>query len=126
RVDFGHLMDAARAYIERNFTRPLPERWLRTLLSRALTSPKLFAALWRLGRLARPVASCLPGRLGGMVRMLPDRLDDAQAVSTGVYPAEGPRRVRVGIHTGCVQQVMGSRITAAAVRLLTRHGCEVT
>lgn len=37
----------------------------------------------------------------------------------------GPRRMRVGLHTGCVQRVMGGRINAATLNLLTRHGCEV-
>src|SRR5690606_8327538 len=42
-----------------------------------------------------------------------------------VYPAEGERRKRVALLSGCVQQVLGTSIDAATIRLLTRHGCEV-
>ena len=40
-------------------------------------------------------------------------------------PAEGTRRLRVALLTGCVQQVLGPQINDATVRLLTRLGAEV-
>ncbi|MGB8273825.1 MAG: heterodisulfide reductase-related iron-sulfur binding cluster, partial [Alphaproteobacteria bacterium] len=43
----------------------------------------------------------------------------------GVFPADGPRRLRVALLAGCVQTVLAPRINAATVRLLTRHGVEV-
>jgi glycolate oxidase iron-sulfur subunit len=42
-----------------------------------------------------------------------------------VFPAEGARRKRVALLTGCAQRVLDPRINAATIRLLTRHGCEV-
>jgi glycolate oxidase iron-sulfur subunit len=42
-----------------------------------------------------------------------------------VFPAQGARRTRVALLTGCVQSVLAPGIDAAAVRLLTRLGCEV-
>src|SRR3954447_1491071 len=41
-VHYMHLVDHARAHIERTFRRPLPDRLLRTLLARVLPYPKLF------------------------------------------------------------------------------------
>ena len=42
-----------------------------------------------------------------------------------VFPAEGARRKRVALLTGCAQRVLDTDINAATIRLLTRHGCEV-
>jgi glycolate oxidase iron-sulfur subunit len=40
-------------------------------------------------------------------------------------PAQGARRKRVALLTGCAQRVLDPEINAATIRLLTRHGCEV-
>ena len=42
-----------------------------------------------------------------------------------VYPAEGRRRARVALLTGCAQQVLVPEINEATIRLLTRLGVEV-
>jgi len=42
-----------------------------------------------------------------------------------VYPAEGVRKARVALMTGCAQQVLMPRINEATIRLLTRLGVEV-
>jgi glycolate oxidase iron-sulfur subunit len=42
-----------------------------------------------------------------------------------VFAAEGPRRRRVALMTGCAQRALNTDINDATIRLLTRHGCEV-
>jgi glycolate oxidase iron-sulfur subunit len=42
-----------------------------------------------------------------------------------VHKAEGQRRGRVALLTGCAQQVLAPSINEATIRLLTRHGVEV-
>src|SRR5262249_40451585 len=42
-----------------------------------------------------------------------------------VIPAEGERRGRVALLTGCVASVVTPEINEAAIRVLTRHGIEV-
>jgi glycolate oxidase iron-sulfur subunit len=42
-----------------------------------------------------------------------------------VIAAQGGRRKRVALLTGCVQRVIAPEINEATIRLLTRHGCEV-
>ena len=42
-----------------------------------------------------------------------------------VFPAEGARRKRVALLTGCAQRALNTDINEATIRLLTRHGCEV-
>ncbi|HZA65661.1 MAG TPA: heterodisulfide reductase-related iron-sulfur binding cluster, partial [Geminicoccaceae bacterium] len=42
-----------------------------------------------------------------------------------VFKAEGTRRQRVALLSGCAQQVLAPEINEATIRLLTRHGVEV-
>ena len=126
-VDYMHLIDQARAYIEATYRRPLGERLLRGLLARVIPYPRRFRLALFAARLARPFAGLLPDRrLRAMVAMAPDRLppisrnDDAQ-----VFPAQGVRRMRVALQTGCAQKALDTDINDATIRLLTRLGCEV-
>jgi len=125
-VDHSRLWDAARAAIEQRKVRPLPERLWRRALATVLCSPRLFAAgllFAFLGRVIRPILS---GRLRRMVDQAPRTLPTLSPVARlRVYRAEGEPRKRVALLSGCVQQVLGTSIDAATIRLLTRHGCEV-
>ncbi len=125
-VNYGHLVDHARAHIETRYRRPLPERWLRALVSAVLTRPRLFRAAARAASLLAFAAPLAPGRLKGMMRMAPARLPPAMVTDRpGVFPVAGPRRMRVALLGGCVQPSLNPAINAAAVRLLTRLGAEV-
>ena len=42
-----------------------------------------------------------------------------------MFPAEGARRARMALMTGCAQRALDTDINAATIRLLTRHGVEV-
>jgi glycolate oxidase iron-sulfur subunit len=125
-VHYMHLVDHAREYIEKTYTRPLPDRALRWLLAQVLPYPGRFRLALMGARIAKPFAGLMPGRLRGMVAFAPSTLpprspmDDPQ-----VFPAEGERRMRVALMTGCAQKVLNTDINAATIRLLTRHGCEV-
>jgi glycolate oxidase iron-sulfur subunit len=125
-VDYGQLVDHARAYIEDHYRRPLSDRWLRALLAAVMTRPWLFRLSVRAAALARWAAGLAPGRLQGVMRMAPDRLPAAEPENRpGVFRAEGERRARVALLGGCVQPALAPQINAAAVRLLNRHGVEV-
>ncbi len=110
-VHYMHLVDQARHRIETTFKRPLAERWLRGFLALVLPRPWLFRPALVAAWLTRPLAKRLPS---------PSTVDRPQ-----VFPAEGARRKRVALLTGCAQQVVAPQINEATVRLLTRHGCEV-
>ncbi len=126
-VDYMHLIDQARAYVEATYRRPLGERLLRALLARVIPYPGRFRLALFAARLARPFARILPdARLRAMVAMAPralppvSRNDDPQ-----VFAAQGPRRMRVALQTGCAQKALDTDINDATIRLLTRAGCEV-
>src|SRR5690606_14004215 len=62
----------------------------------------------------------------GMVEMAPARLPAPSPVDRPrVFEAEGRRRARVALLSGCAQRVLAPEINEATVRLLTRHGVEV-
>ncbi len=125
-VDYMHLVDEARARIERRFKRPMADRWLRGLLAYLVPRPALFRLALSGGRLARPLAGLLPGRLGGLIGLAPKR--PAPAAPTDrpqVFRAIGERRLRVALMPGCAQRALRPAIDEATVRLLTRLGCEV-
>ena len=80
-----------------------------------------------MGRPLKPViASCLC-RLAarGDARSGAAPASDRSPASLGVYPAEGERRGRVAMLTGCAQPVLNPGINEAAIRLLNRSGVEV-
>src|SRR5687767_14884586 len=55
-VNYMHLVDHARAYIEDHYDRPLHERLLRDLIARTLPYPRRFRLALRLARACRFMA----------------------------------------------------------------------
>ena len=125
-VNYMHLVDQARHRIERSYRRPWSERQLRRLLAAVLPRPTLFRAALFGAALLRPVRALLPGRLARLAALAPARPPAPSPLYGGyVFPAEGPRKLRVALLAVCAQQVLAPRIDEATIRLLTRHGCEV-
>ncbi len=126
-VHYGHLVDHARAYIERNYRRPLPERLTRQMLATVVPRPWLFRASLVAAALGRPFAGLAPERLRPMLGMAPSRVRGPSPVDRPqVHRARrDPRRMRVALLTGCAQQVIAPQINEATVRLLTGLGCDV-
>ena len=125
-VHYMHLVDLARARIEETYKRPLADRLLRGLIARLVPHPKRFRLALRGAALGRLFAGVMPGRLKAMVSLAPRRLPKPSPVDAPqVFPAEGAKKARVALLTGCAQGVLAPQINEATVRLLTRHGCEV-
>jgi glycolate oxidase iron-sulfur subunit len=125
-VHYMHLVDHARRYIEETHTRPWPDRLVRRVLALVLPRPLLFRLALLAGALGRPLRRLLPERLAVMLALAPRRLPTPSAVDRAqVFKADGPRRARVALLSGCAQQVLAPEINEATIRLLTRHGVEV-
>jgi glycolate oxidase iron-sulfur subunit len=125
-VHYMHLVDHGRRHIEETYTRSLGERIARRLLAFVLPRPPVFRAAVRAAALARAMARILPARIKTMLSFAPNRLPPPSATEKPqVFAAQGPRRKRVALLTGCVQRALVPAINDATVRLLTRHGCEV-
>jgi glycolate oxidase iron-sulfur subunit len=124
-VNYMHLVDHGRRWIERHYRRPLPERALRAVLGRVISEPLLFRLALRAAIPAKTVERLLPSRLRALVSLAPNRLPPPTLARPQEFPAEGARRKRVALLAGCAQQVLAPQINAATIRLLTRHGCDV-
>lgn len=125
-VHYMHLVDHARAYIEKNYDRPWSDRALRWLLARILPYPTRFRLALLGAKIGRPFAGLMPdARLRAMLEMAPkvippvSRNDDPQT-----FPAEN-KKMRVALMTGCAQRALNTDINDATIRLLTRLGAEV-
>ena len=126
-VHYMHLVDHARAYIEERYKRPLSDRLLRWVLARILPYPMRFRVALLGAKIGRPFAFLMPdARLRAMLEMAPkeippvSRNDDPQT-----FLAQGARRKRVALMTGCAQRALNTDINDATIRLLQRHGCDV-
>ena len=136
-VNYMHLVDQARARIERDYRRPLAELALRAALAWVLPRPTVFRAGMILARFGRPLIALLPTpagasgtptllrRIKAMLALAPGRLPAPGPRSGSIFAAQGTRRGRVALLQGCAQQVLAPRINQAAINLLTRHGIEV-
>ncbi len=126
-VHYMHLIDHARAYIDKNYKRPFTDRALRWVLARILPYPMRFRVALFGAKLARPFRGVMPdARLRAMLDMAPkeippvSRNDDPQS-----FAPVAPRKKRVALMTGCAQKALNTDINDATIRLLTRLGCEV-
>ena len=126
-VNYMHLVDHARDYIEKTYRRPFMDRMLRRALAWVIPHPTRFRLALLGAKIAQPFALLLPDpRLRAMVAMAPktippvSRNDDPQ-----VFPALGEKRMRVALMTGCAQKVLNTDINDATIRILRRLGCEV-
>jgi glycolate oxidase iron-sulfur subunit len=60
-----------------------------------------------------------------MLRLAPAKIPPRPQSGAQVFRAQGERRGRVALLTGCAASVMTPQINAATIRVLTRHGVEV-
>ncbi|TDX62746.1 glycolate oxidase iron-sulfur subunit [Methylosinus sp. sav-2] len=125
-VHYMHLVDHARAHIEKTYRRPLLDRMLRATLAFVLTRPTLFRQSMRAAALARPFAGLLPRRMRDMIAMAPAHLPAPSPIDRPqIIAAQGARKMRVALLSGCAQTVLDTKIHEATARVLTRLGAEI-
>lgn len=136
-VEYGKLVEAARAEIEAATLRPWRERVLRSLVFDHLLPKrgnlKLAGAMLRLYQ--KSGAQTLV-RASGVLRWF-GKAGQAESLSPvvdspmffrdigKVFPAAGERRFRVALLAGCIQNVAFAGLHRATIRVLQRNGCEV-
>ncbi|WP_192384800.1 glycolate oxidase subunit GlcF [Mesorhizobium silamurunense] len=131
-VNYMHLVDHARAHIQKTYKRPLPDRLTRAILAFVLPYPSRFRAALKLAGLGRPFIGLfekLPALkpVAAMLKLAPSSIPPASAMaSPGAHAGQGTKkRGRVAILTGCAQSVLDPAINEATISLLTRLGVEV-
>src|ERR1700741_5112101 len=133
-VDYGKLIEATRAQIERRYTRSASEKRFRRFLFSIFTRPARLRALLLPLRLYQKAGLEVLVRRLGIPKLLPARLRAMEALLPQVpaqdrlpelIAAQGDRRRRVGLLLGCVQRVLFPQVNAATARVLAAEGCEV-
>jgi glycolate oxidase iron-sulfur subunit len=135
-VQYDKLIEDTRAQVERNIPRPIADTLFRKLLFatfpyagrlRLLALPMLLYQRSGLQPLIRAsgVLRLLPKRMAAMESLLPQVPANLfKHLPTHVAATSAPRR-RVGMLSGCVQQVFFQHVNEATARVLAAEGCEV-
>ena len=133
-VDYGKLIEATRAQIERRYERPAAEKRFRRFLFSTFTRPERLRLLALPLRLYQQTGLDKLVRRLGIPKLLPKRFQAMEALLPRVpaqervpelSPAQGEKRRRVGLLLGCVQRVFFPQVNAATARVLAAEGCEV-
>jgi glycolate oxidase iron-sulfur subunit len=136
-VQYGRLIEAARAEIEAKVPKPWHVRFARNLFFLGLLPSR--AALQMAGgglyfyqksglqSLARATGILnLFGKLGRAEKLSPTaEMPSFYGYYGKVLPALGPKRYKVAMLGGCMANVFFARLNEATVRVLQRNGCEV-
>jgi glycolate oxidase iron-sulfur subunit len=130
-VDYGKLIEASRAQIERKPVRGFFEKLWRRFIFASFTRPRLLRMMrWPLlayqnSGLQTVVrkSGLLRGKLRAMEALLPQLAAPARVAN--VTSALGEKRRRVGLLLGCVQREFLPEVNAATARVLAAEGCEV-
>jgi len=135
-VQYGRLVEAARADIENQTRRPWRERAIRWLVFRKLLPSRQNLEI--AGALLYLYQASGLKTLTGMLGFLPARLRDVESLAPAMetpfffayygktLAAEGERRYRVALLGGCIANISFARLNEATVRVLQKNGCEVS
>ena len=135
-VNYGKLVEHARARIERDFKRPLLSRIARNFVYRRLLPyPERIAMAAKLLRIYQRSGLQAAARVTGVLKLfglaerdllLPpvDRQFFFNQLGK-TFAAQGTRRARVAFFAGCVANVTFSALNEATLRVLTANGCDV-
>jgi glycolate oxidase iron-sulfur subunit len=128
-VHYMHLVDHARAHMEKTYSRPYFDRLMRAMLLKVLPDPKLFRMALFAVLLAKPLMPLLRAaglrRVVAMLSLAPARFPHGTSRAQRSFPAPWPRRGRVALLSGCVANALAPEINASAIRVLNRHGFDV-
>lgn len=135
-VQYDKLIEDTRAQVERNIPRSASDSLFRKLLFaifphparlHALAAPMLLYQRSGLQALVRRsgALTLVPKRLAAMEALLPVVPSGFVTKMPARTAAAAPHRRRVGMLTGCVQQVFFPHVNAATARVLAAEGCEV-
>jgi glycolate oxidase iron-sulfur subunit len=135
-VQYGRIVERARAQIETHYQRPFPQRPLRRFFfGKVLHNLKLLEFMAKLLRFYQRSGLQTVLRKTGLLRLLGmadlDRLSpriDSEFFFSEIgktFPAVGERRAKVAFLAGCINNVAFSHLNRATVKVLTENGIEV-
>jgi len=109
-VNYMHLIDHGKKYIEKNYERSTFDKLIRYFLSITLPNTKVFRLSSFLVKLSKPFKFLMPSRIKDMIDLMPSSFPKKNLPIKEVYKASGKKKVaRVALLTGCVQkEISGS------------------
>ena len=136
-VPYGRLMERTRAQVARKRKRSFMQkimaqaflRWVLPYQRRLAFGVFLLRLYERSGvrwLKQRTVLRLLPRRIASLEEQLPHVTGPSFGPSRHPYPAQGSLRMKVGLLSGCVMPLIQGDTMQAAVRVLTRNGCQVS
>ena len=135
-VQYGRLVEAARAEIETKIRRPWRTRLLRHIVFRKLLPSR--ANLWLLGALLYLYQASGLKRFVQILHLLPRKMGEIESLAPeiqvpfffryygSVLAAEHAQKYRVAVLGGCIANISFARLNQATVRVLRKNGCEVS
>ncbi len=135
-VQYGRLVEAARAEIETKVRRRWPGRLVRHIVFRKLLPSRFNLA--SLGTLLYLYQASGLKRLVRALGLLPRRLAEAESLAPDietpfffryygrVLASEHAQQHRVAFLGGCIANISFARLNEATVRVLRKNGCEVS
>ncbi len=135
-VEYGRLVEAARAEIETKIRRPWRQRLIRHLVFRKLLPSRFNLAL--AGAVLYLYQASGLKKLVLTLGLLPRRLQELESLAPEietpfffryygqVVAAEHAERYRVAFLGGCIANISFARLNEATVRVLRKNGCEVS
>ena len=124
-VNYMHLIDHGRKYIEKNYKRPFFDNLIRNFLSVVLPNVHYFKLSSYLVKIVKPFSFLFPKKIKNMIKLMPTNFPKKKIEKKEVYKAKGKKVARVALLTGCVQKEISPQINESTIRLLNRHGVEV-
>jgi glycolate oxidase iron-sulfur subunit len=135
-VEYGKLLELARAQIEQKYKRPFLSRATRDFVYRRLLPfPERIAMAARLVKFYQRSGLAAVARATGLLKLfgMQDRdrlmpLMDSEFFFSEMgktFPAHGTKRARVAFFAGCIAQVTFADLNRTTVRVLQANGCEV-
>lgn len=138
-VDYAHLFEVARADVEKSgvMANPVRSSVRGALLKILFTHPRLLRSVGRMLWLYQASGGQWLFRRLGLTRLLPKTLRELEPMTPAVLPKfshqliaplERPKdtpRYRVGLLTGCVQDLVFADINRDTADVLLANGCEV-
>lgn len=136
-VEYGKLVEHARARIEQEYKRPFFTRLARDLaFTRLLPFPSRIRRAANLLKFYQRSGLQLIARSSGLLKLL--GLADRERLLPQIdgeyfyqqfgktFPAKGQKRRNVAFFAGCVANVTFAKLNEATIRVLAANGCEVT
>ncbi|CAH0343854.1 (Fe-S)-binding protein [Bacillus sp. CECT 9360] len=137
-VEYGSILEAAKAALIRRKKFPVPVRFLRKTVFKNVFPSKTFMklagnAFWlyeksglqKAGR-ASGALKKLPNHLGTFEAIIPKPVSPAKRKQAPVrIKAKGEKKYTVAFFTGCIMDAMFQQINTLSVQLLAEAGCDV-